>query len=132
MELRDTLNGCIRFWMMKYEYVKWFLQYINNKPGKPKTGYRVGAKKYVMSKKAKIQIVSITYKIGRRMLTYKPEDQKKEKGTRELSMVNKSFKSKNALAEDDGDFKCINGELHIKACVGSSCEWVPFGEPCNG
>ena len=29
------------------------------------------------------------------------------------------------------DFKCIDGTIHIKLCIGSYCEWISTGESCE-
>jgi hypothetical protein len=84
-----------------------------------------------MPKKLKVQLLSISYKVGRKTFTVTPKTKKVEKPSLTRGESSKSMLPKVGAMESNEEFMCINGVLHIKICVGTSCNWFSTGEPCE-
>lgn len=81
-----------------------------------------------MAKKPTIKVLSITYKVGNKTFTATPPT-----NNRGINDENNPalLPLEGPLSADDGDFKCINGVLHMLVCVGGICHWVSLNKPCQ-
>lgn len=78
-----------------------------------------------MKANSNVKIISVTFKIDDNIITTSDAETPGSDTADSLKDIEVQRGESNF-----SDFQCINGQMHIKICVGDICKWAPIGKSC--